>query len=150
MIQRIQSLFLLVSALFMASLFFPCLAWLKGASATYEMYLTGVTPQLEISGASMIPLLSFVVLIILLSLVTIFMYKKRVIQIRMTVINMILKLGLMGVIYFYAYSVSTLIDGDFSLNHVIAFPLVSFIFDYLAIRGIGRDEALVRAADRIR
>ncbi|MDC1106929.1 DUF4293 domain-containing protein [Prolixibacteraceae bacterium] len=153
MIQRIQSLFLLLSAIVMAGLFVPTLAWIKTKSETFAMELTKFTPQLPLNdadSASLMPLVIFVCLIIILSLVTIFMYSNRVMQIRITVINLILKLGVVGVAYFYAVASAALIQGEVMVNYVLVFPVIALIFDYLAIRSIGKDEALVRAADRIR
>jgi hypothetical protein len=37
-----------------------------------------------------------------------------------------------------------------SFNIAVVFPLIAIILDYLAIRNIGKDEALVRSIDRIR
>ena len=41
---------------------------------------------------------------------------------------------------------------DIALNVKIAlsFPIIALILDYLAIRNIGADEALVRSLDRLR
>ncbi|QZT37436.1 DUF4293 domain-containing protein [Halosquirtibacter xylanolyticus] len=153
MIQRIQSLFLLLSAIMMTSLFVPTLVWIKTKSETFAMGLTKFTPALPLTDAdnvSLIPLVIFVGLIIILSLITIFMYRNRIMQMRITVVNLILKLGVVGVAYFYASTTASLIHGDVKLNYVLVFPVIALIFDYLAIRSIGKDEALVRATDRIR
>ena len=37
-----------------------------------------------------------------------------------------------------------------SVKFGLAFPLINLILDYLAIRNIGADEALVRSLDRLR
>ena len=37
-----------------------------------------------------------------------------------------------------------------SFKFALSFPLVSLILNYLAIRNIGADEALVRSLDRLR
>ena len=37
-----------------------------------------------------------------------------------------------------------------SVKIALSFPLVNLILDYLAIRNIGADEALVRSLDRLR
>jgi len=37
-----------------------------------------------------------------------------------------------------------------SFKIAVAFPLVAIILDYLAIRSIGKDEALIRSLNRIR
>ena len=41
-------------------------------------------------------------------------------------------------------------DTTFSASWTVCLPLVSLILNWLAIRGIGADEALVKAYDRLR
>ena len=41
-------------------------------------------------------------------------------------------------------------EGDFVYKLPIVFPVINIILTYLAIRAIGRDEALVRSLDRLR
>ena len=41
-------------------------------------------------------------------------------------------------------------DASVSVKIALSFPLVNLILDYLAIRNIGADEALVRSLDRLR
>jgi hypothetical protein len=49
--------------------------------------------------------------------------------------------------FFTYYSFS---EAQISFKISILFPIVAIILDYLAIRGIGKDEALIRSIDRIR
>ena len=89
--------------------------------------------------------------IAIISLVTIFLYRKRILQIRLCIFNAILMLGFYGLYAFYVWNVSKDL-GDVSITGKIAltFPFISLILDYLAIRNIGADEALVRSLDRLR
>jgi hypothetical protein len=76
------------------------------------------------------------------------LFKKRIRQIRILVFNSILMLGLTGLFIFFAYSG---FDGaKITFKIPVAFPLVGIIFNYLAIRAIGKDEALIRSLNRLR
>jgi hypothetical protein len=39
---------------------------------------------------------------------------------------------------------------DYDFRYTIFFPLIAMLFTYLAIRGIKKDEKLVRSTDRLR
>ena len=41
-------------------------------------------------------------------------------------------------------------ETSFQFHWALCFPLIAIILNYLAIRAIGRDEAMVHAADRLR
>jgi protein-S-isoprenylcysteine O-methyltransferase Ste14 len=75
-------------------------------------------------------------------------YKKRIRQIRVIVFTILIMLGLFGMFFFFAsFSFS---DAQISYKISLVFPLLAIILDYLAIRAIGKDEALIRSIDRIR
>ena len=90
----------------------------------------------------------------LLPLVTVFLYRRRLLQIRLCVAEMVLLVGsaVMEGIYYYLGS-RVVSEFSFSTHGVgisIALPVVSLLFAWLASRAIFRDELLVRSADRIR
>lgn len=89
-------------------------------------------------------------LIPLIALVTIFLYKKRVLQIRLSFINMILMLGYYAILFITVIQGANRMDAEWSLNVPAAFPLVCLILNWLAIRAIGKDEALVKSLNRLR
>jgi hypothetical protein len=95
-----------------------------------------------------LPVMAFTGLITFLHLFAIFMYKKRIRQIRILGFTLILLLGLTGVLFYFLYAGFDHVDVVFKIPMV--FPLVAVLLDYLAIRAIGRDEALIRSMDRIR
>ena len=153
MIQRIQTVYLLiVVALLVATLFMPLAVFQQG-DALLSLKAMGLStmvgePEMVYSTWGL-----FVVtlMIAIIAFVTIFLFKNRVLQIRLCVFNAILMLGFYGFFAFLAYN----IKGDFegatmSVKFGLSFPLISLILDYLAIRNIGADEALVRSLDRLR
>jgi hypothetical protein len=90
-------------------------------------------------------------LVLLSTFVAIFLYKKRKLQIRMSTFALIFELGIYGMIAYYGYYVApTKFDVALSYKLVLAVPLINTIMLYLSIRGILKDEALIRSLDRIR
>ena len=90
-----------------------------------------------------------------LPLVTIFLYKKRMAQIRLCVSEIVLLIGSAAFIALYCYRMCDVLaelmqELNFTLGFAALMPVVAIIPMALAIRGIARDEALVRSLDRIR
>jgi glucan phosphoethanolaminetransferase (alkaline phosphatase superfamily) len=147
MIQRIQTVYLLVAGLLTATLFKLDFAEILVNDELHVFNAKGI-----FNGENMIfdglPVMVFIGLITLLHLVAIFMYKKRIRQIRMVVFTIILLLGLFGLFFYFTYAAFS--NAQVAYKVPMAFPLVAIILDYLAIRGIGKDEALIRSLNRIR
>ncbi|MFW5832195.1 MAG: DUF4293 domain-containing protein [Prolixibacteraceae bacterium] len=147
MIQRIQTVYLLLAGLITASLFFFDFAQLAVDSNLYVLNAHGILDgeDVIISG---IPIQFFIALVSIMHVVIIFMYKKRIRQIRMTVFTIILLFGLMAFLFYFIYGSFENVSAVFEIP--MSFPLIAIILDYLAIRGIGKDEALIRSMNRIR
>lgn len=152
MIQRIQSLYLLGSFILIGIMFFFPLAELKAVGQTYEFLYRGIPAIAEGAPAIFIayPVAILLAIIALISLITIFLFKKRMIQIRLTIFNMVCMLGAMGLIYYSINSQAGELNAIANYSIINAFPLVALILSYLALRGIGKDEAMIRSMDRIR
>jgi hypothetical protein len=61
---------------------------------------------------------------------------------------MVLLLGLFGLFFYFTYAG---FDGaQVAFKIPVVFPIVAVILDFLAIRAIGKDEALIRSLNRIR
>lgn len=131
MIQRIQTLFLLAATALLSSLFFLTIA----KSQVESVKLIQITP-----------LLIFNVITTIVAFITIFLYRNRVLQIRLTILNSIILLGYQGWIV-YLFFVRP--EGS-AFTTPAVFPVVAAILSWLAFRYIARDEAMVRAADRLR
>ena len=80
------------------------------------------------------------------AIITIFLYKKRNLQIRICY-AMILSLVLAYIIYLFVNFGSLSLTG---MNYTFLFPLIAMIFLLLALRGIKKDEKLIRSLDRLR
>ncbi|CEA16035.1 MAG TPA: DUF4293 domain-containing protein [Fermentimonas caenicola] len=86
-----------------------------------------------------------------LALITIFLYKKRMLQIRLSIFNLVLMIGFylfFGFIFYKVYSVEELLFNKIGVGLIM--PLIAIILTILAIRRIGSDEALVQSLNRLR
>ncbi len=138
MIQRIQSIYLfIVFILSIVQCFYPF--------ASVGKMALGVSNCVIYAGIS--------VIIPLMAIVSIFMFKKRILQMRLCSYNIILMifqiLSMVGYFYF-ATTIQETEEYTKQILLVFALPLVNIILTYLAIRAIGKDEALVRSLDRLR
>ena len=88
---------------------------------------------------------------VLLFLLTIFIYRWRILQIRFSIFNIFVILGYYGLIAFYILKRNPEANSVFENAGVgMVAPFIAIILTYLAIRKIGADEALIRSLDRIR
>ena len=155
MIQRIQTLYLLgVAGLFIALLFLPP-AIIRSGNNLFTFQVSGlqtVTDPVKL----VYPTWSLMVLaaiIVLFSFLIIFSYKKRVLQMRMCVFNAFLMIGFCLLFGFYLWVFSQLPELPNMKIHFriwASFPFISLILNYLAIRNIGTDEAMIRSLERLR
>lgn len=149
MIQRIQTLFLLIAFCLQLVLFWKPLTVLQVDDAYfYEIYIKGYVfgEQIQYSYS----LLIFTILTSLLTLISIFFYKKRIVQIRLVIYNTILILGLQGIIVYTIYASASNLKAEVFLQYPVVFPIIAAILHLLAFKYIKKDEELVRSADRIR
>jgi hypothetical protein len=147
MIQRIQTIFIFLAGLLTATLLKLKFADLLAGDEFYQFTARGITSGEEIKYNGL-PVMVFIGLITLIHLIVIFLYKKRIIQMRILGFTIILLLGLTGVLFYFMYAGFDEVSVVFKIP--MAFPLIAAILDYLAIRAIGKDEALIRSLDRIR
>jgi predicted cation transporter len=156
MIQRKQTVFLLLAAIALGLLFYFPLATFIGDKDSLVLYvykLVSLVPDNapDVPAYFLMPLLSLNVLMILLSVVIIFMFKNRMRQLNFVRINLILLMIMIAVFFFYDVSVLEEASGGVVEYEVGSyFPLIAFIFFILAYKGIMSDERLIRSADRLR
>ena len=156
MIQRKQTLFLLLAVIVCAlALFFPI-----GSIAPEEMgtdsmvYNLGVVTgegALAVS-ATCIPLFVLLSVTAILSLVTIFLYKNRKVQ--MSICKCTMLLQVLWVIDYVLILLGIIpipeIQGKMGIEFAACLPIVSLILGAMSYKGVNDDEKLVKAADRIR
>ena len=155
MIQRIQTVYLLLATIAMSlTLFLPLATIWQGGN---EIIIKAWFADGTVGFKAPLPLYLSIILSVATALpfVTIFLYKKRMAQIRICVSEIVLLLGSVAFIALYCYRLCEVLaemmtDLNFTLGFASLMPFVAIIFVVLAIRGIARDEALVRSLDRIR
>ncbi|MCE5331636.1 MAG: DUF4293 domain-containing protein [Bacteroidales bacterium] len=155
MIQRIQTLYLLLIVILSGFTLFSPVAGLfnKAEALEYVMNYRGiflVQPTGNLFQENVWALTAISAIIPLISLLTIFVYKKRLLQIRLTIFNIVLMAGYYGLLFIYLWLAGERYHAEWFLEIVTAFPLVNIILSFLAIRAIGKDEALVKSLNRLR
>ena len=150
MIQRIQTLYLLaVVALGLALIWLPVVQLVTPEEAetlqVWELSALGGAPLQGLWG-----LLLTTVLIPLLAFIDIFLYKKRILQARLNIFLVLLCLGYYGVLALYIWLATLSMNVEWHILPYASFPLICLVLTLMATRRILKDEALVRAADRIR
>ncbi|MGC9330507.1 MAG: DUF4293 domain-containing protein [Bacteroidales bacterium] len=152
MIQRIQTLYLLGAVIVGIVMFFIPLGHLiPGKDLVVDFFHNGViNDELLENSYKTLPLTMLLGISTGLSVLIIFLYKHRVLQMRLCGVNIFLNIGLTGLIVFYMFDAAKKLNAGKDFNVAIILPVVSIIFLYLAIRNIGKDEAIVKAAERIR
>ncbi len=155
MIQRIQTLYLLTVVILSVITLFTVQAGFVGNAdaAQYILNYKGVF-QVQTTGMDFVKnvwsLTALCVLIPVIAIATIFVYKKRLLQIRLSIINSVLLAGYYGLLFIYLWQTGNALDAEWYLEMVTAFPLVNIILTFLAIRSIGKDEALIKSLNRLR
>lgn len=151
MIQRIQSLYLLAAAALAAVTLCAPLMWTADGGAQIYLAAFSITSGGETIGATPCYLPILLSLCCLLPLVTLFLYKNRMLQIRLCAAEAVLLIGsvvMESMIYWGPLGSRS--GGSSSLLPASFAPLAALFFVWLAARAIFRDELLVRSLDRIR
>ena len=136
MIQRIQTIYLLISGLIMGALYqwFPLVQDESGAL---------VIERSE-------PLVFGLILVsIVLAVISILSYKKRQLQFVLNRLNIISNFVLLGVFVYRSLTLSgeTLVSEK---GIGVLLPIISIVFLVLANKAIKKDEDLVKSVDRLR
>lgn len=141
MIQRIQSLYLLIGAAVLASLFAFGSPWTSAAAESYGWF------EPVLVGLIFAPISA--------ALGSIAFYKKRAVQRTMVLVTQGLTIGLAATLYGTLYA-----SGDLSVQSpnginlsktiMLVLPLVAYIFFRLAQRGIEHDIKLIEDEENFR
>jgi hypothetical protein len=154
MIQRIQTVYLFLAALIIFSMFFhPLAEMVSSDNQFYRIDLTGIhegVGETAMKIESLLPLRFLVFVTGALSLLTIFLYKRRILQIRICIFNLMMLIGFYPLFLFYFYHTKNRFEAIADIKITVMFPVIAIILVFLATRGIRKDELLVKSYDRIR
>ncbi len=155
MIQRIQTLYLIIaliaSALFFA---FPFAKYFVDIATMYEFKITAITLVTQQSvSVYKIPvfMLSLHIILTLLILISIFLFKNRVTQMRVVAVSFLLNAVLIGSVFFFAdaFGKEMVITPDYR-NIGTLLPVLMLLMLLLANKAIRQDEIKMRKSSRIR
>ena len=149
MIQRQQTIWWFLIGVFAVLMLFFDWMTLFVTDGNYTLSSAGIVKD----GATVIPgtmLTVYLILEAVFNIVIIFLYKKRILQSRLTIISIILSLGTYGLVALYRYLSFTEEVTSTNFNWPLVLPLISAILGVMAYRHVLMDEAKVRSLDRLR
>ena len=144
MIQRIQSLYLLLAAVCSIGLIYVFDLWINKAGSSY--YALDLITNNEFT-LKIIPILF--ILSGVMSIVSVFMFKKRKNQFVINRLNILVNFILLGALIYHLLTLSG--ESQVSEKGIGAFlPIVVVVLLAIANRAIKKDEDLVKSVDRLR
>lgn len=136
MLQRIQSVWLLLAAVCsFASLKFP---FYSGTNAE------GI-PSDTLIGTDTLLLIIITLSVAIISLITIFLYNNRGLQMKLAALAMLLE-GLL--LYLYYQETTHYLAGTYALTSILQPAVLLFLF--MAIGGIRKDNKIIKESNRLR
>ena len=135
--QRIQTLYLAVSAILVFILFFNDAYTMTAPDGMqYVTYLQIQKPYFGI----------LLGILFAITLLAVFTFKVRILQMRLSTLAGLVALGMTGWLAYYYFTAPE----NVTFKWTVIFPLLAAIFDFLAARGCFRDQLLVESAYRVR
>ena len=139
MIQRLQTIWLLIAAV--CAILTYDLAFYSGV----KLSETNIKQFVELNALADVIIMVLTGLVALICLVTMFLFKNRKMQLRLTIVALIASIANL-VVYFAETAEFT--DGNILLTSIFSFIIPFFLV--MAARGIYQDEKLVKSMDRLR
>lgn len=145
MIQRIQSVWLLIAAIVSAGLLY------------FDLYhahilMNGVDSLVVLKVSDHFPSLLLALVLIILPLVNIFLYKNRKRQRSIALLNVIAIIGFVALVLMRVTNFNNQTppptNGSYWIGSVL--PVIAMVLVMMAMSAIKKDEKLVRSVDRLR
>ena len=152
MIQRKQTLYLIAALILTISCLclplgtFTDVSALKTTDTLYNLWIVGENGKSYFSVWAL-----FAVLLVTcpIAIISIFMYHNRIVQSRFCMFNILLIIGWYIILFVIVLNMKSS-SAEFKMSVPVIFPALSLILYVMARKAILSDEALVKAADRIR
>jgi len=144
MIQRIQTLYLFIAAILAGGIIYLLPLWIKNSGEKF--YLNSLLQSDDWKSMSIVAAFA---LSALLSLISIFLYKKRTQQVGMNRFNIVVNFYLLGIIVYHLL----ILPGESEISEKgigLFIPVLVIVFLALANKSILKDEKLVKSVDRLR
>ena len=151
MIQRIQTIYwLVITALLVVTMLSP-IGFFTAVGGAFDDVLKpmGLTSA-DGTYQSTWGLFGILFLNAVVALATIFLYKNRMLQVRMSIFSALLQIGYYAAVAAFVFMLQSDLNESFRPGWALALPLVCIILNYLAFRATYADEVMVRASERLR
>lgn len=155
MIQRIQTIYLVVAVLLLAMpmMMRMALFTVQVPEGAYKLYPANVLFNGQEVLATIVVLATITIAVMLL-VYAIMQYKNRGFQMNLIKVSILSQLSFLVAVFFYLDRVKALVlegtETSVNFSPLLSAPVVAVFFCLLAIRSIKKDDALVRSADRLR
>jgi ABC-type polysaccharide transport system permease subunit len=152
MIQRVQSIWLLLASLTLLMLLILPIVTKTENGTEFCILVSGLyqkTAQGTLKMDTFLPLFISTIVIALMAFANIFTFKNRDLQKKICNVVIILTVGLSFWISQAAQKIPGGMEGA-GYNAGAFMPILAIIFCFLAMRGIRKDEQLIKSADRLR
>jgi hypothetical protein len=144
MIQRIQSIYLLIATVLSGGLIFPLNLWITEQGTEFYALDSLSSDNLVLASVFVLFMASS-----LLTLITIFQFKKRQLQFVLGRLTILINFILVGILVYFAQNLS----GEIQVSEKgigLLIPIFTIVFVALANKSIKKDEELVKSVDRLR
>jgi glucan phosphoethanolaminetransferase (alkaline phosphatase superfamily) len=145
MIQRKQSIWLLLAALLNAAVFL-------GANFSIETRIQNVLQTNRYTVLQHLPSTLFILAAIVLSLIAIFLFRKRPLQMKISLIALLATMAYCFINWMRIKEIfaNNKMISNYSFGLASITPYFAIVFILLACLGIRKDEKLVKSLDRLR
>ena len=151
MIQRIQSVYWLVITILLVVTMLSPIGFFTEAGGAFDSVLKPLGLTLADGGTQTTwGLFAILLLNAVVAFATIFLYKNRMLQVRMCVFSALLEIGYYAAGAVFVYMLKSDLEAAFRPGWALALPFVCIILNYLAFRATYADEVMVRASERLR
>lgn len=155
MIQRPQTLFYLAIVAICVMLIFSNTVYYKTSDSNNNS-VSVEYDETELSSADGSSkelntwIVSFLSGIAVLAGVALLMFKNRKLQSLLSAFNYLFILGLIVMMYMYSLNMDYFEGGTTGITFTALMPIALIFFNFLAMRGVKKDELLIRSMDRLR
>jgi len=163
MLQRIQTVFLILATLLGIAVFLFPLTSFTIKDCTFDLFITGCK-NIDAACPYVFQIKTYFHMIILIAVIllcigTIFLYKKRTLQMRLCRFVIMADVVFIFLIFMFADTIKNRFIKDYGIlpdDIIIDFkfgsiiPIIMIVFLFLANRYIKKDENLIKSADRLR
>jgi len=151
MIQRIQSVYLLIAGILTLLIYKLSIASYLVNEIVYSLFVCHIThPEGDQALISVIPMAILPILSTFFSFFALIRFNNRAFQVKLGKINLLILITLLVVQVIYFFKVSSILSVKGTPQFGAILPLIALILVLMANRAIKKDDDLIRSADRIR